>query len=47
MTISYHKPLQNKVIRLYFISSIFYVAARAFAKEPFFTYELTTTMLIK
>ena len=35
MTISHHKPLQNKVRRLYFISCIFYVASRAFVKEPF------------
>ena len=32
-------PLQNKVRHLYFISCMFYVAARAFAQEPFLTYE--------
>ena len=40
MTISYHMPLQNKVRRLYFIFCMFYVAARAFVKEQFLTYEL-------
>ena len=40
MTISHHiTALQNKVRRLYFIVCKFYVASRAFAQEPFLTYE--------
>ena len=47
ITTSYHKPLQNKVRCIYFIFCLFYVAARAFAKELFLTYKLLTTTSIK
>ena len=54
VTLPYHHdhitsqaPCKIKFRRLYFISCIFYVASRAFAKEPFLTYELRTTTLIK
>jgi hypothetical protein len=47
LTISHHMPpLQNKVRRFYFIFCMFYVVSRAFAQEPFLTYEHETTTLI-
>jgi hypothetical protein len=38
LTIS-HCPCKIKLDAFYFIFCIFYVAARAFAQEPFLTYE--------
>jgi hypothetical protein len=46
LTISHHTPpLQNQFRRSTFIFCMFYVASRAFAQEPFLTYEHETTTL--
>jgi hypothetical protein len=43
--ITSYAPLQNKVRHFYYVCK-FYVASRAFAQEPFLTYEHETTTLI-
>jgi hypothetical protein len=44
--ITSHAPLENKVRRFLLYLCMFYVAFRAFAQEPFLTYEHETTTSI-